>query len=100
MGRQLSRKTIQQLSPIASGGQISTGNRISLLRRVERRLPLLNSEHGILDLSAGADLSVGARISMVPRYHGSVVVAYDRFVCVRKNRVECIWDIIARGCHE
>ena len=60
----------------------------------------LNSEHGILDLSAGADLSVGARISMVPRYHGSVVVAYDRFVCVRKNKVECIWDITARGCHE
>jgi len=64
------------------------------------RVNRLNSEHGILDLTEGAGLSVGARISMVPRYHGSVVVAYDRFVCVRKGKVECIWDIAARGCHQ
>jgi D-serine deaminase-like pyridoxal phosphate-dependent protein len=64
------------------------------------RVNRLNSEHGILDLPEGAGLSVGARISMVPRYHGSVVVAYDRFVCVRKGKVECIWDITARGCHQ
>ena len=61
----------------------------------------LNSEHGILDLSAGADLSVGARISMVPRYHGSVVVAYYRFVvCSAKTRSNAFGNITARGCHE
>lgn len=64
------------------------------------RVNRLNSEHGVLDLTADAGLSIGARVSMVPRYHGSVVVAYDRFVCVREGKVECIWDIAARGSHQ
>jgi D-serine deaminase-like pyridoxal phosphate-dependent protein len=61
----------------------------------------LNSEHGILEVAkSAADLCVGSRVSMIPRYHGSVVVAYDHFVCVRNGNVECIWDIAARGCHQ
>lgn len=61
----------------------------------------LNSEHGILDVGRSAgDLRVGTRVSMIPRYHGSVVVSYDHFVCIRDGKVECIWDIAARGCHQ
>jgi D-serine deaminase-like pyridoxal phosphate-dependent protein len=61
----------------------------------------LNSEHGILQVGGGAvDLHIGSRVSMIPRYHGSVVIAYDQFICVRDNKVECVWDIAARGCHQ
>jgi D-serine deaminase-like pyridoxal phosphate-dependent protein len=61
----------------------------------------LNSEHGILDLSGEAtSLHVGDRVMLVPRYHGSAVVAHDRFIGVRDDRVECVWPIAARGSHQ
>jgi D-serine deaminase-like pyridoxal phosphate-dependent protein len=60
----------------------------------------LNSEHGILSVGPEAAVSIGDRISMIPRYHGSVVPAYDRFICVRDNKVVCAWEIAARTCHQ
>jgi D-serine deaminase-like pyridoxal phosphate-dependent protein len=61
----------------------------------------LNSEHGILDLSAEAtNLRVGDRVKLIPRYHGSAVIAHDHFIGVRDDRVECVWQIAARGSHQ
>jgi len=61
----------------------------------------LNSEHGILDLTVeAADLRIGDRVHLVPRYHGSAVVAYDHFIGVRDGLVECVWEIAARGSHQ
>jgi D-serine deaminase-like pyridoxal phosphate-dependent protein len=61
----------------------------------------LNSEHGILDLTAeAAGLKIGDRVHLVPRYHGSAVVAHDHFVGLRDGRVECVWEIAARGSHQ
>jgi D-serine deaminase-like pyridoxal phosphate-dependent protein len=61
----------------------------------------LNSEHGILDLSAEATkLQVGDRVRLVPRYHGSAVIAHDHFIGMRDDRVECVWPIAARGSHQ
>ena len=61
----------------------------------------LNSEHGILDVKEGVgELLIGSRVSMIPRYHGSVVAAYEHFVGVRAGKVECIWEIAARSSHQ
>jgi hypothetical protein len=28
------------------------------------------------------------------------VPAWDQFICVRHGRVECVWSISARNCHQ
>lgn len=60
----------------------------------------LNSEHGIMDVSGEAtNLHVGDRVVLLPRYHGSAVVAHDHFIVIRDSLVECVWQIAARGSH-
>lgn len=62
----------------------------------------LNSEHGILDIDAAESgkIVVGDKVRLVPRYHGSTVVAYDYFVAVRNGVVEAVWPITGRGAHQ
>ncbi len=82
-------------------GRAADGGMPKVTSPADARVISLNSEHGILDVGQEAvGLRIGSRVSMIPRYHGSVVVAYDQFVCVRNNKVECVWDIAARGCHQ
>lgn len=82
-------------------GRSGDGGNSKVISPVGVRVNRLNSEHGILDVGRSAvDLRIGSRVSMVPRYHGSVVVTYDYFVGIRDGKVECIWDIVARGCHQ
>lgn len=81
-------------------GRAADGGMPSVTSRQDVRVARLNSEHGILEVGTGVALSIGDRISMIPRYHGSVVPAYDRFICIRDDKVECVWDIAARTCHQ
>ena len=61
----------------------------------------LNSEHGMLDLEGAArDLRVGDTVTLVPRYYASAVIANDHYIGVRDGRVECVWQITARGSHQ
>ena len=60
----------------------------------------LNSEHGILDLEGDAEqLRPGDKVILVPQYHGSLVNTHDYYVGIRGGKVECVWDIAARGSH-
>jgi D-serine deaminase-like pyridoxal phosphate-dependent protein len=81
-------------------GRAADGGMASVTYPRGVQLNRLNSEHGILDIGPEATVSIGDRITMIPRYHGSVVPAYDRFVCIRDNKVECTWEIAARSCHQ
>lgn len=81
-------------------GRAADGGMPSMTSPHDVRVSRLNSEHGILQVGAGTAIAIGDRISMIPRYHGSVVPAYDRFICVRDSKVECAWDIAARTCHQ
>jgi D-serine deaminase-like pyridoxal phosphate-dependent protein len=82
-------------------GRAGDGGMPKVVSPAGLRVNRLNSEHGILDVETGAgDLRIGSRVSMIPRYHGSVVVAYDHFVGVRDGKVECIWEIAARSSHQ
>ncbi len=59
----------------------------------------LNSEHGILDLDDGVELGIGERVRLIPRYHGSTIVAHSHYLAVRDGVVEAVWGIAARGAH-
>ncbi|HEX9583944.1 MAG TPA: DSD1 family PLP-dependent enzyme, partial [Gammaproteobacteria bacterium] len=36
-------------------------------------------------------------LRLIPGHCDPTVNLYDWFVCVRKERVECLWPIVARG---
>jgi D-serine deaminase-like pyridoxal phosphate-dependent protein len=81
-------------------GRSADGGMATVVSPHGMKVNRLNSEHGILDLARDANIKTGDRVTMIPRYHGSVVVAYDYFVGVRGDKVECVWDIAARGAHQ
>ena len=55
-------------------------------------------EHGRLDLtSAPAEVKLGDRIEFVVPHCDPSVNLYDRFYCLRGDRVEAMWPIAARG---
>ncbi|UCF95232.1 MAG: DSD1 family PLP-dependent enzyme [Desulfobacterales bacterium] len=55
-------------------------------------------EHGQLILhDPGRDLKIGDKLRMVPGHCDPTVNLYDWYVGIRKNHVESIWPIAARG---
>ena len=61
----------------------------------------LNSEHGVIDIigSEGKQLRLGDKIMLTPQYQGTTVVAHDRYIGIRNNKVEAIFPVLARGAH-
>ena len=57
-----------------------------------------SDEHGVLRVAEGAKaLGLGEKILLVPGHCDPTVNLYDWFVCVRKGRVEALWQVTARG---
>ena len=70
----------------------------SLVGRDDMELRYLSAEHGTLDLKPGCPgPEVGERLELVVGYSDSTNVLHDRFVGMRGNRVETVWDILGRG---
>ncbi len=57
-----------------------------------------SDEHGNLALAPdAAPLCLGDRVMLVPGHCDPTVDRYDWYVGIRKNRVECLWPVAARG---
>jgi D-threonine aldolase len=57
-----------------------------------------NDEHGILEIKEGSIHDrLGDRIMLIPGHCDPTVNLYSQLVGFRKDVVECIWDIDARG---
>jgi D-serine deaminase-like pyridoxal phosphate-dependent protein len=57
-----------------------------------------SDEHGRLAVSAATNrLGLGDKIRLIPGHCDPTVNLYDRYVCIRANRVEQVWPITARG---
>jgi 3-hydroxy-D-aspartate aldolase len=56
-----------------------------------------SDEHGVLKLAAGARLTLGDKLKLIPGHCDPTVNLYDHYVCIRNGRVEAIWPITARG---
>ena len=57
-----------------------------------------SDEHGRLDLSGKVEgLDVGEKIRLVPGHCDPTVNLYDWYIGIRRQRVECIWPVAARG---
>ena len=57
-----------------------------------------SDEHGRLAVSAATNrLHIGDKIRLVPGHCDPTVNLYDWYVGIRRNRVEALWPITARG---
>jgi D-serine deaminase-like pyridoxal phosphate-dependent protein len=56
----------------------------------------LSAEHALLSLT-NSDLKIGDKIQFVSGYSDMTVFLHDQIYGTRNDRVEVVWDILARG---
>ncbi len=59
----------------------------------------MDGDHAVFSLADGAKLQVGDQVLLVSSQQDAMVSRWDRFVGLRNGKVEAVWDIQARGCH-
>ncbi|MEC8856275.1 MAG: alanine racemase [Chloroflexota bacterium] len=59
----------------------------------------MDSDHSVFKVEPGASLKVGDQMLLIPAQQDAMVSRWDRFIGLRKGKVEVVWDIQARGCH-
>ena len=64
----------------------------------ELSLRYLSAEHGVFEVASGhAGPQVGEQIEFIVGYSDSTCFLHDRFLGVRRGRVETVWEILGRG---
>ena len=66
-------------------------------QRPELKYVKASDEHGVLEIPAESPLALGDTLMLVPGHCDPTVNLYDERVCIRRDRVEAIWPIAARG---
>ena len=57
-----------------------------------------SDEHGRLDIKGDVEgLDIGEKIRLIPGHCDPTVNLHDWYVGIRRQRVECIWPVAARG---
>ena len=63
------------------------------------RVAGVSDEHTTIDLSkSNARLAVGDGVKLIPSHCDPTANLHDWYVCVRNDRVEALWPVVARGC--
>gem|GEM_PF-5074341 len=60
----------------------------------------MNEEHGVVHFMAGSAPPIGAKLRLVPNHVCTSVSLSDELVGIRNGRVECVWQVAARGKRE
>lgn len=59
----------------------------------------MDSDHAVFKVEPGVSLKAGDQVLLIPAQQDAMVSRWDRFVGLRNGKVEVVWDIQARGCH-
>ena len=59
----------------------------------------MDPDHTIFHVDANGNLRIGDQLALLPAQQDATVSRWDRFIGVRQGKVEAVWDIQARGCH-
>ena len=59
----------------------------------------MDANHVVFRLDDGVRLNLGDQVVLIPGQQDAMVSRWDRFVGLRDGKVEAVWDIEARGCH-
>ena len=57
----------------------------------------LSEEHGVLKADASVNLKAGDKFEILPTHGCTTINLHDKFYCVRNGKLECVWEIPARG---
>ena len=59
----------------------------------------MDPDRTVFKLDAGVELQIGDQLALLPPQQDAMVSRWDRFIGVRQGKVEVVWEIQARGCH-
>ena len=59
----------------------------------------MDTDRTVFKVSEGVELAVGDQVVLLPGQQDAMVSRWDRFIGVRDGKVETVWEIEARGCH-
>ena len=59
----------------------------------------MDADRTVFRLDDGVELQIGDQLALLPSQQDAMVSRWDRFVGIRNGKVEAVWDIQARGCH-
>lgn len=59
----------------------------------------LDARRSVIEVEGATELSIGDKLALIPAQQDAMVSRWDRFVAVRKGKVEAVWDIPGRGRH-
>ena len=59
----------------------------------------LHTQKTILQIDENSKLSIGDKFFLLPAQQDAMVSRWDRYIAVRRGKVEAVWDIPGRGCH-
>ena len=59
----------------------------------------MDTDRTVFQTAAGAELAVGDQVLLLPGQQDAMVSRWDRFIGIRDGKVEAVWEIEARGCH-
>ena len=59
----------------------------------------IDPDYVVFRLDDGVQLRLGDQVTLIPSQQDATVSRWDRFIGVRNGKVEAVWDIQARGCH-
>ena len=59
----------------------------------------MDTDRTVFQVAEGAELAVGDQVVLLPGQQDAMVSRWDRFIGIRDGKVETVWEIEARGCH-
>ena len=59
----------------------------------------MDTDRTVFQTAEGAELEVGDQVVLLPGQQDAMVSRWDRFIGIRDGKVEAVWEIEARGCH-
>ena len=59
----------------------------------------LDTQQTVIHVEGESRLNVGDQFTLLPGQQDAMVSRWDRFIAVRRDRVEAVWDILGRGSH-
>ena len=59
----------------------------------------MDPDRTVFKLDDGVELQIGDQLALLPPQQDAMVSRWDRFIGVRQGKVEVVWEIQARGCH-
>jgi D-serine deaminase-like pyridoxal phosphate-dependent protein len=63
----------------------------------DARVYHMSEEHGMISVDPASNIDVGDKLELIPSHCCTTVNLHDHYYGVRKDKVEALWPILARG---